>query len=111
MREGDISDEYTDWRASRRATIFLVLAVVLGMGAWVYYASDFNEKTFDMPSEISYKEIPAVRLENLVDEPLTRAGDSIDPDMEGFRVNPDMFAGSMYTIKKNMGGFDNYGFF
>ena len=109
VREGDISDEYTDWRKGRRVTVFLVLAVVLGMGAWVYYAADFNEKTFDMPSEISYKEIPAVRLENLVDEPLTRTGESIDPKMEGFRVNPDMFAGVMYNNQKNMGGFDNYG--
>lgn len=109
VREGDISDEYTDWRKSRRVTILSVLALIIVFGVWIYYQSDFNEKTFDMPKEVSYAEIPAVRLENLIDEPLTRSGDSIDPDMEGFRVNPDMFAGSMYTIKKNMGGFDNYG--
>ena len=109
VREGDISDDYTDWRKSRRATVLFVLALVIGLGVWAYYKSGFNEKTFDMPAEVSYKEIPAVRLENLFDEPLTRAGDSIDPAMEGIRLNANMGEGSMYEIKKNMGGFDNYG--
>jgi len=108
VMEGDIPEEYTDWRSSRRTTIFLVAVLLIGLGVWVYYASGFNEKTFDMPSEISYQEIPAVRLENLFDEPLTRTGESIDPKMEGFRVNPDMFAGVMYNNQKKMGGFDNY---
>ena len=109
VMEGDIPEEYTDWRSNRRTTIFLVAVLLIGLGVWVYYVSGFNEKTFDMPSEISYKEIPAVRLENLVDEPLTRTGESIDPKMEGFRVNSDMFAGVMYNNQKKMGGFDNYG--
>jgi len=109
VMEGDIPEEYTDWRSSRRTTIFLVAVLLIGLGVWVYYASGFNEKTFDMPSEISYQEIPAVRLENLFDEPLTRTGESIDPKMEGFRVNPDTFAGVMYNNQKKMGGFDNYG--
>ncbi|MBQ2924857.1 MAG: DUF2812 domain-containing protein, partial [Anaerotignum sp.] len=109
VMEGDIPEEYTDWRSSRRTTIFLVAVLLIGLGAWVYYAAEFNEKTFDMPSEISYQEIPAVRLENLFDEPLTRAGESIDPKMEGFRVNPDMFEGVMYNNQKKLGGFDNYG--
>lgn len=109
VMEGDIPEEYTDWRSSRRTTIFLVAVLLIGLGVWVYYASGFNEKTFDMPSEISYQEIPAVRLENLFDEPLTRTGESIDPKMEGFRVNPDMFAGVMYNNQKKLGGFENYG--
>ena len=109
VMEGDIPEEYTDWRSSRRTTIFLVAVLLIGLGVWVYYTSGFNEKTFDMPSEISYQEIPAVRLENLFDEPLTRTGESIDPKMEGFRVNSDMFAGVMYNNQKKMGGFDNYG--
>ncbi len=107
--DGTISDAYTDWRKSRKVTILLVTILLIGFGVWIFYEGDFNEKTFDMPKVVSYEEIPAVRLENLFDEPLTRTGDSIDPKMEGIRLNGNMGEGSMYTIKKNMGGFDNYG--
>lgn len=109
VREGDISDDYTDWRKSRKATIIVVCAVVLGLGVWVFYEGEFNEKTFDMPAEISYEEIPAVRLENLLDMPLQRAGRSIDPKMEGIRLNANIGEGIMYENLKKIGGFDNYG--
>lgn len=107
--DGTISDEYTDWRASRKATILLVAVLLIGLGVWIFYEGGFNEKTFDMPKEVSYADIPAVRLERLTEEKLTRTGDSIDPEMEGIRLNANMGEGSMYTLKKNMGGFDNYG--
>ncbi|MGM9917059.1 DUF2812 domain-containing protein [Anaerotignum sp.] len=106
---GNISDDYTDWRKGRRATFILITMLVVGLGVWVYYASDFNEKTFDLPQEISYEEIPAVRLEMLTEEKLVRAGESIDPSKEGIRMNAAFWEGNMYDIQKEMGGFENYG--
>lgn len=109
VREGDISDEYTDWRKSRRVTVGLVLVLVLGMGAWVYYTSGFNEKTFDMPKEVSYEEIPAVRLENLIDEPLERTGERLNPKLEGIQLNTDVHERTIYEAMKKMGSVENYG--
>lgn len=106
---GNISDDYTDWRKGRRATFMLIALLVIGLAVWVYYASDFNEKTFDLPQEICYEEIPAVRLEMLTEEKLVRAGESIDPSKEGIRLNAAFWEGNMYDIQKEMGGFENYG--
>lgn len=108
VREGDISDDYTDWRKSRKATFVWIFVLVLGFVGWMFYAGDYNEKTFDLPKEVSYVEVPAVRLENLVDGPLKRTGRSIDPVMEGVRLNADMVKGIMYDNTKKLGGFDNY---
>ena len=108
VREGDISDEYTDWRKGRRMTISWILVLVLVFVVWMFYAGNYNEKTFDLPKTVSYEEIPAVRLENLVDGPLKRTGRSIDPVMEGVRLNADMVKGIMYDNTKKLGGFDNY---
>ncbi len=88
----------------------IALAVLLlYFGVRLYFMSDFNEKTFDLPVEISYAEVSAVRLEKLTDEPLARTGDAIDPDMEGLRFEADFTKGRMYEIKKEMGTFENYG--
>lgn len=105
---GDIPEKYTDWRKGRTMMTLVIVVFLLGLAGWVYYKSGFNEKTFDLPQEISYAEIPAVRLENLTEEPLTRSGDSIDPDMEGIRLNVGIGEGNLYEIKKEMGGFENY---
>lgn len=105
---GDIPEKYTDWRGNRRTAIALLAVMVVGFCGWLFYECEWNEKTFDLPQTISYAEIPAVRLENLTEETLTRAGESIDPDMEGIRVSADFMEGSMYEIRKEMGGFDNY---
>ncbi|MGN0133557.1 MAG: hypothetical protein ACI4AO_02445, partial [Anaerotignum sp.] len=106
---GNISDDYTDWRKGRRATFLLTALLVIGLGVWAFYASDFNEKTFDLPQEISYDEIPAVRLEMLTKEPLTRIGESIDPQKEGVYLSGAPWEGNVYRIQKKMGGFENYG--
>ena len=107
--EGDIPKEYTDWRMERRTIVFLVTVLIIGLGIWIFYASDFNEKTFDLPQEISYEKIPAVRLEMLTDEKLVRAGESIDMSKKGIRLNAASWEGNMYDIQKEMGGFENYG--
>ncbi len=108
VQEGDISDEYTDWRKSRKTTFCLIAGLLVCLFIWVFYTSDFNERTFVLPTEISYKEIPAVRLERLTEEPLRRTGESIDPSMEGFRFNLNFGEGTGYDIQKEMGGFENY---
>ncbi len=86
-----------------------VAVLLLYFGGRLYFMSDFNEKYFDLPVEISYAEVPAVRLEKLTDEPLTRTGDAIDPEMEGLRFEADFTKGRMYEIQKEMGTFENYG--
>ena len=48
-------------------------------------------------------------MENLLDMPLQRAGRSIDPKMEGIRLNANIGEGIMYENLKKIGGFDNYG--
>lgn len=105
---GDIPEKYTDWRRSHRTVTTFVVVLVIGFGGWAFYQCGFHEKTIDLPKKISYAEIPAVRLENLTEEPLTRAGESIDPEMEGVRLNANMGEGSRYEIQKEMGGFENY---
>ena len=106
---GDIPDEYTNWRKDRMTKAFLVLVGVVLVVGGTYYGGNFNDKTFDLPTRISYAELPAVRLENLTDEPLTRCGDSIDPSQEGFHVNTNQLDGIMYRSQKLAGGFYNYG--
>lgn len=105
---GDIPEKYIDWRKKRTVTTLFLVVFILGLAGWVFYKSGFNEKTFDLPQEISYAELPAVRLENLTEEELKRSGDSIDPDMEGIRLNVGIGEGNLYEIKKEMGGFENY---
>ena len=107
--DGNISDDYTDWRKGRREAFILIGFLVIGLAVWVFYASDFNETTFDLPKEISYDEIPAVRLEMLTNEPLTRIGESIDPQKEGVYLSGAPWEGNVYRIQKKMGGFENYG--
>lgn len=108
-QDGDIPQEYTNWRKNRAATAFLIFVCVVGLGAFVFYEGDFNDKTFDLPTEISYAAVPAVRLEQLIDAPLTRCGDSIDPSQEGFHMNTDTVGGIVYQSQKRMGALYNYG--
>lgn len=106
---GDIPDEYINWRKDRMTKAFLVLVGVALVVGGTYYGGNFNDKTFDLPERSTYANLPAVRLENLIDEPLTRCGDSIDPSQEGFHVNTNQLDGIMYRSQKLAGGFYNYG--
>ena len=108
VMEGDISDEYTDWRKGRRMTIIWVLVLVLFFAGWGFYAGGHNEKWYPLPKDVSYKEIPAVRLENLIEGNLTRVGESVDPRMEGIRLNAEVGKGNIYEARKKMGAFENY---
>ena len=106
---GDIPDEYTNWRKNRMTSAFLVLVGVALFVGGTFYGFNLNDKTFDLPTRISYAELPAVRLENLTDEPLTRCGESIDPSQEGLHMSANQFDGMMYQTIKRMGGLYNYG--
>ena len=106
---GDIPDEYTNWRKDRMTKVFLVLVGIVLIVGGTFYGFNLNDKTFDLPEKSTYAELPAVRLENLTDEPLTRCGDSIDPSQEGLHMSANQFDGMMYQTIKRMGGLYNYG--
>ena len=50
-----------------------------------------------------------VGLESLIEEPLTRCGESVDPAQEGLHMSANQFDGMMYQTIKRMGGLYNYG--
>ncbi|MBQ2924105.1 MAG: DUF2812 domain-containing protein, partial [Anaerotignum sp.] len=75
--EGEIPDEYTDWRGQRKGMvkgILLILAITI---FWGYYALGKNKAVYDLPREIHYAEVPAPRLENIEDTELVRASGDI----------------------------------
>lgn len=107
---GNISDDYTDWRKGRRATFILIAFLVIGLGVWVFYASDFNEKTFILPQEVSYAEIPAVRIEQIKKGSWEQIGEGLEPEREGIQMgNIDYVGNAEYRSKKRWGELYNYG--
>lgn len=89
--------------------ILLIAAIVFSLGRKIYYMENFNEKSFPLPTEISYAEVPAVRLENLIDELLTWTGTAFDPSLEGLRFEPDRAKTFSYDIDKKYGQIKNFG--
>ena len=88
---------------------FLVLVGVALVVGGTYYGCNLNDKTFDLPEKSTYAKLPAVRLESLTDEPLTRCGESIDPAQEGLHMSANQAEGMMYQAVKRIGGLYNYG--
>lgn len=109
VESGDIPDEYTNWRKYRMIKAFLVLVGVALVVGGTYYGCNLNDKTFDLPEKSTYAKLPAVRLESLTDEPLTRCGESIDPAQEGLYMSANQAEGMMYQAVKRIGGLYNYG--
>jgi len=109
VEDGDIPDEYTNWRKDRVIKALLALVGVVLVVGGTYYGGNFNDKTFDLPKKSTYAKLPAVRLESLIDEPLTRCGESVDPAQEGLHMSANQFDGMMYQTIKRMGGLYNYG--
>ena len=109
VEDGDIPDEYTNWRKDRVIKALLALVGVVLIVGGTYYGGNFNDKTFDLPEKSTYANLPAVRLESLIAEPLMRCGESVDPAQEGLHMSANQFDGMMYQTIKRMGGLYNYG--
>lgn len=99
-----------DWRKSRsrhRGWMAVGAVVVLAV---VYWCSGIGGKVTDLPQEISYANLAAVRLEQLVDDTFIPWGERIDLTYEGFRITPQV--GNMdrydYQDKKRNGEIENY---
>lgn len=100
-------DEY---RPNRRLwQVIGVVVLLILIGCDLYYRGNFNEKGFTLPEEISYAEVPAVRLERLIDEPLIRTGTAFDPSLEGLRFETDRAKTLSYDIDKEWGQIKNCG--
>lgn len=78
MLEGEtVSARDTDWRGSRIRTMIGLLVVFSLIGWALYMEMGWNEKIFDLPKEIDYAEVPAVRLEKIEDAELVRMGEDV----------------------------------
>lgn len=75
--DGDIPDEYTDWRGQRKGLVKGILLITIIICFWGYYALGKNEEVYDLPQEIHYTQIPAPRLENIEDAELVRTSENI----------------------------------
>lgn len=79
MLEGEtVSARDTDWRGSRIRTMIGLLVVFSLIGWALYMEMGWNEKIFDLPQEINYTEVPAVRLEKLEGTELIRVGEDVE---------------------------------
>lgn len=86
MLEGEsVSARDTDWRGSRIRTAVAVAAGVLLIGWAIYIEAGWNEKVSDLPQEINYAEVPAVRLEKLEETELIRVGDDVETQKAGVK--------------------------
>ena len=77
VMDGNIPDEYTDWRGQRKGLVKGILLFAVIIGVWGYYVFDKNEVLYDLPQEINYAEVPAPRLENIEEKELLRVGGDI----------------------------------
>ena len=77
LEDGDIPDEYTDWRGQRKGFVKGILLFAAIIGIWGYYVFDKNSVLYDLPQEIHYSRVPAPRLENIEDTELVRTSGNI----------------------------------
>lgn len=108
----DADDGYTemDWRRNRsHHRNWMAAGVVIVLGV-IYWCSGIGGKVSDLPQEISYVDLPAVRMERLAGEDFIPWGERIDPAFEGFRVTPgiDNTPRHTYQDKKRNGEVENY---
>ncbi|WP_458406624.1 DUF2812 domain-containing protein [Anaerotignum sp.] len=83
MLDGEsVSARDADWRGSRIRTAAAIAVGVLLIGWGLYLEAGWNEKQYDLPQEISYEDIAAVRLEKLENAPLLRVGDPYEKQRE-----------------------------
>ena len=82
IQAGGILEKDTNWRRQRKINAIGWLIVVLLLGGAIYYGMGWNETIYDLPQEISYAELPAVRLEKLEENELIRMGKSLAEQQE-----------------------------
>lgn len=80
--DGESLDKDIDWRRQRKINAIRWLVVILLLGGVIYYEMGWNETIYDLPQEISYAELPAVRLEKLEGNELIRMGKSVAEQQE-----------------------------
>ncbi len=104
--EGEPFYAERDWRLRQKVNLLcLGVGILLVLGV-IYYQSGLSEKEFDLPKEISYENVPAVRLERIEGDDLLRVGDSIEQEEEqGFQAQ---LYGGLPKILERI-GYDNYG--
>ena len=110
LEEGDTPDEYTDWRKQKhRGTIGVLIGFLL-IGWAVCIEAEWNQKKYDLPEEISYWDIPAVRLENLEEDNLERIGTNVSSikELEGLHLGMDLYERSEYQRLRWLSNFNNY---
>lgn len=110
LEEGDIPAEYADWRKQKRSGIIVVSMLVLVIGWAVCIEAEWNQKKYDMPKEISYWDVPAVRLERLEEgelEPIGKKVSSIK-ELEGLHLGMSLYEQSEYQRLRWLSNFNNY---
>ena len=111
MLEGEsVSARDTAWRGSRIRTAVAVAAGVLLIGWAIYIEAGWNEKVSDLPQEINYAEVPAVRLENLEEDNLERIGTNFSSikELEVLHLGMDLYERSEYQRLRWLSNFNNY---
>lgn len=111
MLDGEsVSARDTDWRSSRIRTVAAVAVGVLLIGWALYIEAGWNEKKYDMPVEVSYQDIPAVRLEKLESGELVRVGKNVSSlkATDGLHLGMSQLEAAEYQWMRWMSNFDNY---
>ena len=110
VEDGDVPDEYTDWRKQKHKGAFGVLIGFLIIGWAVCLEAGWNQKKYDLPVEVSYWDIPAVRLENLEEGELERIGKNVSSikELDGLHLGMDLYERSEYQRLRWLSNFNNY---
>lgn len=109
--EGRWDDRDMEWHGKRAKNTVRIGILVLLLAAAGYYGCNMNEEAFDMPVEVSYADLPAVRVEELQDGDWVRAGEPVDLSREGFgiRNGTDFEENNAYRDAKFWSRVQNYG--
>lgn len=110
-QEGRWDDRDMEWHGKRAKNTVRIGILVLLLVAAGYYGCNINEETFDMPVEVSYADLPVVRVEELQDGDWVRAGEPVDLSREGFgiRNGTDFEKNNAYRDAKFWSRVQNYG--
>ncbi|WP_458406625.1 DUF2812 domain-containing protein [Anaerotignum sp.] len=104
-------DSDADWHGKRVKNTVRISILVLLLAVAGYYGCNINEEAFDMPAEVSYADLPVVRVEELQEGDWKRAGIPVDLSREGFGIrNGTDFQGDReYKDAKFWSRVQNYG--